>query len=62
MEFASKLGIALEEADETQYWLEYLQDCRLAPPASLKPLLLEARELVAILTASAHTARRKRGG
>lgn len=48
-EFTSKLGIALEEAD----------NCRLAPVEHLKPLIREAKELVAILTTSAHTARRR---
>ena len=59
-EFTSKIGTALEEADETLFWLEHLSDCDLASPTELKPLLLEARELVAILTTSTHTARRNR--
>jgi four helix bundle protein len=60
-EFAAKLGIALEEADEAQYWLTYLKDCGLAAAKDINPLLQEANELVAILTASLHTAKRKRG-
>jgi four helix bundle protein len=59
-EFTSKLGVALEEADEAQFWLEYLADCELAPKPQLTPLLQEAAELVAILTASTHTARSRR--
>jgi four helix bundle protein len=57
-EFVSKLTTALEEADESQYWLEHLRDCGLA---SKPPLLAEASELVAILTKSVETARRNRG-
>ena len=53
-----KLTTALEEADESQYWLEHLRDCGLA---SKPPLLAEASELVAILTKSVETARRNRG-
>jgi len=56
-EFVSKLGLALEEADETLFWLEYLDESGLAPGKALAPLLREAREVVAILTTSTHTAR-----
>jgi four helix bundle protein len=56
-EFTSKLGVALEEADEALFWLEHLNDCQLAPADQLTPLLKEGRELVAILTTSTHTAR-----
>ncbi|NQW03942.1 MAG: four helix bundle protein [Acidobacteria bacterium] len=61
-EFTSKIGIALEEADETLYWLEHLNNCGLATADSLLSLLTEARELVAILTTSTQTARRRRRG
>src|SRR5262245_18379176 len=57
-EFVSKLTTALEEADESLYWLEHLRDCGLASKPSL---LSEASELVAILTKSVETARRGRG-
>jgi four helix bundle protein len=30
-DFVSKLSIALEEIDETAFWLEFLPDTRLAP-------------------------------
>ena len=54
-EFAAKIGIALEEADETTYWLEHLM--RVAP--SIRPraqrLHREADEIVAILSASYYT-------
>ncbi|MCW5877008.1 MAG: four helix bundle protein [Anaerolineales bacterium] len=56
-EFISKLNIALEEADETLYWLELLNEARLAPAPQLHGLLDEANQLVAILAASAKTAR-----
>ena len=50
---------ALEEADESLYWLEYLSDTGLADKEELRPLIKEARELVAILTTSNQTARRR---
>jgi four helix bundle protein len=57
VEFISKLNIALEEADESLYWLELLSEAKLAPSLQINGLLDEANQLVAILTASAKTAR-----
>ena len=49
-EFVSKLGGALQEADESQLWLELLrEDCGIAP-ADTVPLEKEADELMAIMT------------
>lgn len=49
-EFASKLGGALQEADESQLWLELLrEECGL-PPALTDSLEQESSELIAILT------------
>ena len=56
-EFTSKLSTALEEADESLYWLEHLAACALAPEQELRKLIAESQELVAILTASVQTAR-----
>jgi four helix bundle protein len=56
-DFISKVGITIEETDESQYWLEMLGDAGLVPQDKLKPLAKEANELVAILTASSKTAR-----
>ena len=56
-DFISKIGITIEEADESQHWLEMLGEAGLVSPDKLKPLADEASELIAILTASAKTAR-----
>jgi four helix bundle protein len=49
-EFISKLGGALQEADETALWLELLrEECRIAP-ADTMPIEKEANELMAIMT------------
>lgn len=49
-EFRSKLGGALQEADESQLWLEYLhEDCGIRLE-SIPALILEADELIAIFT------------
>ena len=56
-EFISKMGIVVEEADETVFWLELLGDTGLAPAAKLTLLLKEANELLAICAASLRTAK-----
>lgn len=59
LEFASKIGIVVEEADESVYWLELLIDAGAFPEEKLRDLLVEARELTAIFTASHRTLREK---
>ena len=56
-EFIAKIGIVVEEADETVFWLEMLLDCGMVRPEKLQNLLTEATQLVAILTASRKTAK-----
>ena len=56
-EFVAKLGIAVEEADETVFWLGLLADAQVVPRRRLQPLLDEARELLFILSASRKTAK-----
>lgn len=56
-EFISKSSVALDEADESVYWMELLIEGGLAPAADLNILIKEGNELVAILTASVRTAR-----
>jgi four helix bundle protein len=56
-DFISKLSIALEEIDETAFWLEFLPDTRLSSSESVTPLLREADELSAIFMSSRKTAR-----
>jgi four helix bundle protein len=56
-EFTARLAVALEEADEAEYWLSVLRDGQLAPLALVDPCYREAQELRAILMASVRTAR-----
>jgi four helix bundle protein len=56
-DFISKLGIVLEEADETLFWLELLVDANIVPPDKILSVLNEANELVAIFVASLRTAK-----
>jgi four helix bundle protein len=59
-EFVAKLGIVVEEVDETELWLEALLACRLAPATLVEPRYREACELRAIFVQSLQTARRNR--
>lgn len=54
-EFASKIRIVVEEADETAYWLELLIEGGIVAKNRLDALLAEINELVAIFAASLHT-------
>ncbi|MFB3813139.1 MAG: four helix bundle protein [Terriglobales bacterium] len=56
-EFLAKMGIAVEEADETVFWLELLQAADVVAEPAISPVLIEARELVRIFSASYHTAK-----
>ena len=49
-EFCSKLDGLLQEADETQLWLELLRDDCVIPDEIIHPLWSEADELMAIFT------------
>jgi four helix bundle protein len=50
-DFAAKTAISLKEMREALYWLRVVQRCRLSGPISVQPLLHEANELTAMLTA-----------
>jgi four helix bundle protein len=50
LEFISKIGDCLKEADETLYWLELLVEENFVPARRLQPLLKETDELIAIFT------------
>lgn len=43
-EFISKIGIVVEEADETVFWLELLIEGKIADPRSVDPVLNEATD------------------
>ena len=58
-EFNSKLHIALEEADESIFWLELIIDAGLLSENKICSILTEAKELTAIFARSYYTAKRK---
>jgi len=50
-EFFSKTCIVVEEADESEYWLEVIQEASLSDDKNtLKRLLIEANEIVKIMS------------
>jgi four helix bundle protein len=56
-DFAAKIGICLQEADESLYWLELVAESGLVRRQLLSALMTEAEELTAIFAASLKTAR-----
>jgi four helix bundle protein len=56
-EFIAKIGIVVEEADETILWLELMTESGIVSLTKTKELLKEANELTAIFAASQRTAR-----
>jgi four helix bundle protein len=58
VDFTSKMGTVLEEADESAFWIELLVDAAKAMPQLAQPLLAEANELTAIAASSINTTKR----
>jgi len=56
-DFISRISVVAEEADETVFWLELVEEAGLLPAGKIEPLLDEARQLTAIFTASRRTAK-----
>lgn len=59
-EFIARLGIVAEEADESVFWLEMIEESKMLNPKRLEEILREARELAAIFSASLRTAKGNR--
>lgn len=56
-DFIYKMSIVEEEADESLFWLEIIDESKMLPRERVQPLLIEANELTAIFTASGKTAK-----
>jgi four helix bundle protein len=59
-EFASRMGVVVDEADETDFWLELLVETKLVAAASIAPHRDECEELLKILSSSLATAKANR--
>jgi four helix bundle protein len=58
VEFIAKIGVVVEEADESMLWIELLGEAGILSAARLEGLHQEARELTAIFTATRQSTRR----
>lgn len=59
-DFISKMEGALQELDETAYWLELLVEGEIVPQDKLADLQKETDELIAIFVASVKTAKKRK--
>ncbi len=59
-EFASKIGLCEQEANEIMYWLELLQDLKLLTDETIKDIKTEANEILSIFIASGKTVNKYR--
>ena len=55
-EFIARIGVVLEEADESAFWLELIIDGQLLPATLVQPVLDEANVLTSIMASSRITA------
>jgi four helix bundle protein len=55
-DFVNKLGVVIEESDESGYWMELIIEAKLMSDTRVVDLMKEADELTAIFTASHKTA------
>jgi hypothetical protein len=53
------MGITLEEADESVYWMEIIVESGMQSAPRVAPLLQEGNELIAIFVSSLNTAQKK---
>lgn len=58
-DFIQKLNIALREAKETRYWLKVIEASGLLRADEVKKEIIECGEIVAILTSSIKSSKRK---
>ncbi|MBS1657261.1 MAG: four helix bundle protein [Bacteroidetes bacterium] len=56
-DFVSKIKVSEEEADESVYWLDLVNETKLIESSKVSELLREAKELTAIFTAASKTAK-----
>jgi len=57
--FISKISIVIEEADESEFWLEFIMDEKLMKREKVLPLFNEAHELSSIFIITRKTAQKK---
>jgi four helix bundle protein len=58
--FISKISIVIEEADESEFWLEFIMDEKLMEKEKVLPLYTEAHELSSIFITTRRTAQSRK--
>jgi four helix bundle protein len=61
-DFIGKIEGALQELDETLYWIELLAEAKIIKPTRLEPLERETQELIAMFVSMAKGVKQKRAG
>ena len=59
-EFIAKMGIVEEEADETIFWLEVIEEVEIFNKDSISSLMQECNEILSIVVSSINTARKRK--
>ena len=59
-EFISKIEVALQELEESDYWIDLLVECEFIKPDRVGDLRSEIQELLAMLTASIRTVKSRK--
>jgi four helix bundle protein len=59
-ELISKLEVALQELEETAYWLELIAESGMLSLSRIQPLMLEANELTAIFVTCVRKVKQRR--
>jgi four helix bundle protein len=57
--FHIKVSIVIEEADESEFWLEFIKDEKLMTEKKISSILTEAHELTSIVIITRRTAQKK---
>ncbi|MEI7726136.1 MAG: four helix bundle protein [Bacteroidota bacterium] len=58
-DFVNKLKIVEEEADETLFWLELIEETKIFKSQKLLPLKTETNEILSIIVASIKTSKKR---
>ena len=59
-EFIAKMGIVEEEADETLFWLEVIEEVEISRKDLISSLMQECNEILSIVVSSINTARKRK--
>ena len=59
-EFIAKMGIVEEEADETLFWLEVIEEVEIFDRVSISLLVRECHEILSIVVSSINRARKRK--